>query len=231
LIKNYTNEVQNARELSKQMIKKEYPNILEIIRLMDDYFVLIINRFKDVTGMGEIDNYKLALIVSFIRTQLIISEQIVNSELIEVTILERKQIELIARLSEIDKKTNKKESIHRLKGKTPNIGNGNVSENLKNMYGMFSEIAHSSKIEPFALLAENSDQDTISYNVLPTYDPTNTIVALSNHIQLFFDFAIYMFSFQDEFIPDYINNEDMELINDLIEEGKIAKLSVFNRFN
>lgn len=230
MVENYTKEVQNARELSKQMITKEYPNILEILGLIDKYFVLIINRFKDVTGMGEIDNYKLALIVSFVRTQLIISEHIINSELIEVTILERKQIELIARLSEIDKKTNKKESIHKLKGKTPNIGNGNVSENLKNMYGMFSEIAHSSKTEPFALFAENLEHDVIGYSVLPKYDPHNTIVALNNHIQLFFDFVIYMFDLQDKIIPDYSNNEDMELINKLTEEGKISKLSVFNRF-
>lgn len=230
MVENYTKEVQKARDLSKQMIKKEYPNILEILRLIDEYFVLIINRFENVHGMGEIDNYKLALIVSFVRTQLIISEHIVNSELIEVTILERKQIELIARLSEIDKKTNNKESIHKLKGKTPNIGNGNVSENLKNMYGMFSEIAHSSKTEPFALLAENLDHDAIEYSVLPKYDPINTVVALNNHIQLFFDFVIYMFNFQDKFIPDYTNSEDMELINNLTEEGKISKLSVFNRF-
>ena len=33
----------------------------------------------------------------------------------------------------------------------------NLSENLKNMYGMFSEISHSSKTEPFALLAEKID--------------------------------------------------------------------------
>lgn len=230
LLENYTEEVQKAREFSKQIIIKEYPNILEILRLMDEYFVLIINNFQNVQGMGEIDNYKLALIVSFVRTQLIISEHIVNSELIEVTILERKQIELIARLSEIDKKNNNKETIHKLKGKTPNIGNGNVSKNLKYLYGMFSEIAHSSKIEPFALLMENSDNDAIGYSVLPKYDSTNTIVALNNHIQLFFDFVIYMFNFQDKFIPDYTNSEDMELINTLIEEGKIAKLSVFNRF-
>lgn len=230
MIENYTKEVLNARKFSKQKIEKEYPNILEVLILMDKYFVSLINRFENVSGMGEIDNYKLALIVSFIRTQLIISEHIINSELIEVTILERKQIELLARLSEIEKKISDKESIQKLKGKTPNIGNGNVSDNLKNMYGMFSEIAHSSKTEPFALLVEKSDVGTIRYSVLPEYDSTNTIVALNNHIQLFFDFVIYMFGFQKEFIPDYTDNNDMELINTLIEEGKLAKLSVFNRF-
>lgn len=230
MVENYTKEVLKAREFSKQMIEKEFPNIFKILRLMDEYFVSLINRFNNVCGMGEIDNYKLALIVSFIRTQLIISEHIINSELVEATTLERKQIELIARLSEIDKKTNKKESIHKLKGKTPNIGNGNISDNLKNMYGMFSEIAHSSKTEPFALLVESLDNDTIVYNVLPEYDSTNTIVALNNHIQLFFDFVIYMFSFQNEFIPDYTDSDDMELINTLTEDGKLAKLSVFDRF-
>lgn len=230
MVENYTREVLKARQVSQQAIEKEYPNVFELLKLMDEYIVSIINRFENITGMGEIDNYKLALIVSFVRTQLIISEHILNSELIEVTILERKQIELIARLSEIDKKTNNKESIHRLKGKTPNIGNGNVSENLKNMYGMFSEIAHSSKTEPFALLAQKLDNDTIGYNVLPEYNSINTIVALNNHIQLFFDFVIYMFNFQKIFIPDYTDDVDMELVEKLIEKGKLAKLSVFERF-
>lgn len=229
MVKNYAKEVVKARKVSQKMIEKDCPNVLEILELVDDYFVSIINRFQNVSGMGEVDNYKLALIVSFIRTQLIISEHILFSELIEVTVLERKQIELIARLSEIDKKAKSKESLHRLKGKTPNIGNGNVSENLKNMYGMFSEIAHSSKTEPLALLAENLD-DGIGYSVLPIYHSTNTIVALNNHIQLFFDFVIYMFSFQKEFIQNYDSNHDMEITNNLIEVGKLSKLSIFDRF-
>lgn len=230
MVENYTKEVLKARQVSQQAIEKEYPNVLELLKLMDEYIVSLINRFESVSGIGEIDNYKFALIVSFIRTQLIISEHILNSELIEVTILERKQIELIARLSEINKKTNNKESLHKLKGKTPNIGNDNVSKNLKNMYGMFSEIAHSSKTEPFALLAENINNDTIGYSVLPEYNSTNTIVALGNHIQLFFDFVIYMFNFQEAFIPSYTNKDDMELMNNLIEKGKFSKLSVFDRF-
>tara|TARA_R110002033_G_C3836699_1_gene234433 strand:+ start:32 stop:724 length:693 start_codon:yes stop_codon:yes gene_type:complete len=229
MVKNYAKEVVKVRKISQKMIEKDCQNVLEILELMDDYFVSIINRFQNVSGMGEVDNYKLALIVSFIRTQLIISEHILFSELIEVTVLERKQIELIARLSEIDKKAKSKESLHRLKGKTPNIGNGNVSENLKNIYGMFSEIAHSSKTEPLALLAENLD-DGIGYSVLLIYHSTNTIVALNNHIQLFFDFVIYMFSFQNEFIQNYDSNHDMEITNNLIEVGKLSKLSIFDRF-
>ncbi|NDV58194.1 hypothetical protein [Bacteroides sp. 519] len=230
MIENYTKEIVIAREISQSMIKKEYPNVLQILGLMDSYVVSIINRFENISGMGEIDNYKLALIVSFLRTQLIISEHILDSELVEATVLERKQIELIARLSEIDKKVNNKESLHKLKGKTPNVGNGNVSENLKNMYGMFSEIAHSAKTEPFALIMMKMEDNKIGYSVLPEYDSTNTIVALNNHIQLFFDFFIYMLSFQKEFFPNYTDAEDMELINNLIEEGIIAKLSVFDRF-
>ncbi len=230
MIENYTKEVLNARKFSKQKIETEYPKIFEILGFMDKYFASLINRFENVSGMGEIDNYKLALIVSFIRTQLIISEHILNSELIEVTVLERKQIELVARLSEIDKKTSNKESIQRLKGKTPNIGNGNVSDNLRSMYGMFSEIAHSSKTEPFALLAEKPDIDTIGYSVLPEYCSKNTIVALNNHIQIFFDFVIYMLGFQKEFMEDYVDSNDMELINNLLESGKLSGLTVFDRF-
>jgi hypothetical protein len=230
MIVNYSKEVEIARKVSHSLIKEEYPNILQILRLMDGYVVSIITRFENVSGMGEVDNYKLALIVSFLRTQLIISEHILGSELVEATVLERKQIELIARLSEIDKKVGSKESLHKLKGKTPNIGNGNVSENLKNMYGMFSVITHSAKTEPFALFMKEIENDKIGYSVLPEYDSTNTIVALNNHIQIFFDFFIYMLSFQKEFFPTYTDNEDMELMNNLLKEGITAKLSVFDRF-
>jgi hypothetical protein len=230
MVKNYTKEVLKARESARRMIEKEYPNLLEILGLMDEYFVSLINRFKSVSGMGEVDNYKFALIVSFMRTQLIISEHIVNSEIIEVSILERKQIELIARFSEIDKKLKNKEGLHKLIGKTPNVGNGNLNDNLRNMYGMLSEITHSSKTEPFALLAENSNNGTIAYSVLPEYDSTNTIVALNNHIQIFFDFFIYMLSFQKELFQDYTDSNDMELMHRLLDEGKLAKLSVFDRF-
>lgn len=83
---------------------------------------------------------------------------------------------------------------------------------------MFSEIAHSSKTEPFALLAVNLDDDTITYSVLPQYNSTNTIVALNNHIQIFFDFSIYLFSFQGEFIPSYTNEDDMQLMTEFIEK-------------
>ncbi|WP_346883977.1 hypothetical protein [uncultured Algibacter sp.] len=230
MTENYTKSVLNARKFSREKIEKEYPKTLEILDLMDKYFTSLINRFQNISGTGEVDNYKFALTVSFIRTQLIISEHIINSELIEVSVLERKQIELIARFSEIDKKISNKESIQRLIGKTPNIGNGNLSDNLKGMYGMFSEITHSSKTEPFALLVEKHSPDTIGYSVLPEYDSKNTTVALNNHIQVFFDFVIYMFSFQKEIMPNYDDNNDMELIDNLLKVGKVSKLTVFDRF-
>ena len=230
MTENYTKSVLNARHCSKEKIKKEYPKTLEILSLIDKYFTSLINRLEKVSGTGDIDNYKYALTVSFIRTQLIISEHILNSELIEVSVLERKQIELIARFSEIDKKIPKKESIRKLIGKTPNVGNGNLSENLKGMYGMFSEITHSSKTEPFALLVEKRTDNSIEYSVLPEYDSKNIAVALNNHIQVFFDFVIYMLSFQKEIIPNYDVDNDMELINSLLEVGKTSKLTVFDRF-
>jgi len=39
LIESYSKEVQNAREISKQMIENEYSNISSILELMDKYFV------------------------------------------------------------------------------------------------------------------------------------------------------------------------------------------------
>lgn len=230
MIKDYSKEVLKARQGSQKKLLKEYPDVLEILRLIDQYIVSIINRFENKSGIGEIDNYKFALIVSFIRTQLIITEHILSSELIEVSVLERKQIEVITRLLEIDKNVSENKTLHKLKGKVPNRQNSDLSNNLNNMYNMFSEIAHSSKPEPFALLAENLDNDTIGYSVLPEYNSTNTIVALNNHIQIFFDFSIYMFTFQEEYIPSYTNDDEMELISNIIEKGKLAKFSVFERF-
>ena len=56
MIENYTKELQRARQVSQQAIEKEYPNVLELLKLMDEYIVLLINRFENVSGIGEIDN-------------------------------------------------------------------------------------------------------------------------------------------------------------------------------
>ena len=77
--------------------------------------------------------------ISYVRTHFIVTDLILNGDLVEAVTLIRKQLESVARLNELDQRP-----LHKLEGKTPNIrmffehGGGE-------MYGHLSEVAHFSK--------------------------------------------------------------------------------------
>lgn len=83
--------------------------------------------------------------VSYLRSYYVVNDHIYYSEILEAAVLLRKQFELIARLYELLER-----DFEKLRGKTPNIGS--LKSNLRNLYGDYSGIAHSSDPELFHLL-------------------------------------------------------------------------------
>jgi len=84
----------------------------------------------------ENTEYQLVLAASFIKTHLTLHRIILEGEIIESYVLLRKQLELLARLNELNNQPKTD-----LEGKTPNIKNvnGGISGRL---YGMLSKISH-----------------------------------------------------------------------------------------
>ena len=85
---------------------------------------------------NENTSYQLALLSSFVRTHFIINDHILNSDLVEASILTRKQLESLTRLHELDTKI-----VDKLTGKTPNVQNV-LKGPGKQLYPHLSSIAH-----------------------------------------------------------------------------------------
>ena len=170
---------------------------------------------------GENEVYRLKLIVSFIRTHYVISDLVKYSENIEAVVLLRKQLELLCRFKELEKQPSV--SLH---GKTPNIKH---IENCGVLYGVLSEISHSSKEETLSLLGEYVSDDAVSYSLLPVFTK-HTITTFSNYVSLFCKFAAEMLIYQGNNIKGYTSDEDMDIINNLIEEGCRSNIPFFEQW-
>lgn len=130
--------------------------------------------------------YYVGLTVSYIRTQQSVVEMALASEVSDGATLLRKQLELVARLRELDI-TNDATA---LLGKVPNLRHLKTPANK--LYGTYSEIAHVSVVKIFDLLGEG-DGENIGFTSLYPKFSSNSHVLLHNaaliHIE-FLDWAV-----------------------------------------
>jgi len=91
----------DARAYAEKHLKEDCPEYEIIVNMMVDYFTMITEKLNSIEIADEKQQYKLLLVVSFMRTHYVVNELIIYSEIIEASTLMRKQLELIARLKEI----------------------------------------------------------------------------------------------------------------------------------
>lgn len=220
MISNILNE---QREKNYKDFRSNCPNIDKMIHYMDCFMTLVSKRLLShhVGASEENEVYRFKLIVSFIRTHYVISDLIKYSENIEAVVLLRKQMELLGRFKELEK-----QSSISLQGKTPNIKH---IENCGVLYGVLSEISHSSKEETLSLLGEYVSDDVVSYSLLSVFTK-HTITTFSNYVSLFCKFAAEMLIYQGNNIKGYTSDEDMDIINNLIEEGCRSNIPFFEQW-
>lgn len=189
---------------------------------MENFLFCLFERLRQISVTGEEDQHRLPLIVSFIRTHMVIDELLHYCENIETAILVRKQFELLARYKELD-------STNSIKKK--NVPLINMIENGSKMYGMLSEIAHIAKPETYALLGYEEQKDgNVGINLFGIYDD-NVKVTLGIHIDIFCRFFIEMIEFQKEHIEDYSEDYDMEWMNNVfIPLGLKSRIGYFERY-
>lgn len=220
MISNILNE---QRDKNLGDFRSVCPNIDKMIHCMDCFMTLVserlLNHHLRASEVNEV--YRLKLIVSFIRTHYVISDLVKYSENIEAVVLLRKQLELLGRFKELEKHTSM--SLH---GKTPNI---KYIKNCGALYGVLSEISHSSKEETLSLLGEYVSDDVVSYSLLPVFSK-HTIITFSNYVSLFCKFAAEMLIYQENNINGYTSDEDMDIINNLIEEGCVSNIPFFEQW-
>jgi len=196
------------------------PKWESLISQMDQFISCILSVLKNISTVELEHKYRLTLITSFIRSHFVILDLIESSDLIEAATIIRKQVELLARFEEIEKK-----ELTKLMGKTPKV----TSLNIGPTYGSLSEIAHSSKFGPLSLLGIQETEKETGYSIYPVFNE-NTLTTISIYCDVFCKFAAAMLQYDFLSQSKEFNTISIEILNNLIEEGVKSNISYFENW-
>lgn len=200
----YKEQLLDARAYSEKRLKEDYPEYENIVNKMTDFFTMITEKLDSVEIADKKLQYKLLLVVSFMRTHYVVNELIMYSEIIEAATLMRKQLELIARMEEIDIS-----ELEKLDKKVPQMKHVPL---MKEYYGLWSIVAHNANIDSLDLLGYNFDDEIHKrFYVQPTYTE-NTIQTLCMSIGLFEMFAMEIMNLIGKIRLDYKPVEELNFL-------------------
>lgn len=190
---SYREKLVDARLYAEKRLLEDYPEAKNIMNKTIDFFTIVTNKLDGIVFAEEKVQYKLLLIISFMRTHYVINELITYSEIIEASTLMRKQLELIARLKEIDVS-----ELERLDKKVPQMKH---IQWMKEYYGIWSQVAHNASFDSLDMLGFNmEDENHKRFYVQPSYTE-NTIEAFNMNIGLFMLFAMEVANFMERPSP------------------------------
>ncbi len=219
--KGYVNELCSCRKEAMDALLKEYPSIAGVFGRMTSFFTVFSHRLDGVEIGDEDLQYKLLLAVSFMRTHVCACEHIFNSESVEGATLLRKQLELIARMREVDVN-----DLSTLYGKVPNVSN---MRPMNVLYGVLSKIAHNADRESLDMLGFWMEDEMHKLICLyPVYNE-NTIYSFDIAIGLFLMFVVEAINLQKILIPDYDVHADGDAVIDFLQFGKSSNIPFFNK--
>lgn len=198
---SYREKLVDARLYAEKRLLEDYPEAKNIMNKTIDFFTIVTNKLDGIVFAEEKVQYKLLLIISFMRTHYVINELITYSEIIEASTLMRKQLELIARLKEID--------VSELERLDKKVSQMKHIQWMKEYYGIWSQVAHNASFDSLDMLGFNmEDENHKRFYVQPSYTE-NTIEAFNMNIGLFMLFAMEVANFMEKAIPDYKPIEEM----------------------
>lgn len=195
-----------ARELCREEFRRTEPEQNNVLRiLIDGQIGLIAGRVtQKVQATNPAISYQISVAASFIRTHFLVSDFILNGDLVEAITLIRKQLESLTRLHELDS-----EPLLKLSGKVPNIKNFQGA--AARMYGDLSEVAHFSTSRVGELLHVVERGELIGPSLLPAF--TERSFACFDMVHFV---AVYFIAWVVEklpaWYPGYDNNEDQSLL-------------------
>lgn len=218
-IKDYVYDLDSCRKEAFNVLLTEYPGIIGVFGRMTSFFTNLCSRLNDVKVPYEELQYKLLLTVSFMRTHICVCEHIFNSENVEAAILMRKQLELIARIREVEVK-----DFGSLYDKVPNVVFGRP---MNSLYGILSKIAHNADLESLDMLGfRMEDENHKQICVYPIYN-ANTIYSFDVAIGLFLMFMVEAIFLQKQMFPDYKIQADGDAIVDFFQYGQSTNIPFF----
>jgi hypothetical protein len=140
-----------AREKCREKFRREESNEQNILRIGVDGMVATLSEKigTPIASVTEESSYQIGLSASFIRSYYLVTDLFMNGDLIEGLVLLRKQIEVLARIIELETT-----SVAKLRGKTPNIKHI-LTNGTGRIYGQLSEVAHFSTPESAEIMGVN----------------------------------------------------------------------------
>lgn len=200
----YRQNLNKARQDTSREFFAVHDNYSELVEIVCE---ITFQCVLEIESKFKLTKYQHGLLASFARTTVISAELVVTSELIGAVTLLRKQIELIARLYELEHK-----SLEDLTGRTPNVKG--LRSRLKRLYSPFLEGAHSATYGSMALLGFYENHERREHIMYPEFTE-NTEVIFQNWIFVFFEFSLWFMMFKGNRVADYDESED---------EGKFQKV-------
>lgn len=219
--KGYVYDLCSCRKEAMDALLKAYPSIPGVFGRMTSFFTDFSHRLDGIEVGDEGLQYKLLLAVSFMRTHVCACEHIFNSESIESATLLRKQLELIARMKEVDVN-----QLSTLFGRVPNVRNVRP---MNVLYGVLSKIAHNADVESLDMLGFRMEDEMHKHFCLyPVYNE-NTIFSFGIAIGLFLMFVVEAIHLQKGIIPGYDVQADGDAVIDFLQFGKSSNIPFFNK--
>lgn len=217
--KDYVSMLASCRDKAMRALINEYPGIPGVFGRMTSFFTVISSRLDGIEVGDEELQYKLLLAVSFMRSHVCACEHIFRSENIEAVTLMRKQLELIARMKEVDVKDSSE-----LYNKVPNVSFGRP---MNVLYGLMSKIAHSSHLDSLDMLGYNMADETHKHiSLFPLYLP-DTVRSFDVAIGLFLMFLTEAIHIQKVMLPEYDIRADGDAFMEFIEYGRATNIPFF----
>lgn len=204
---------------ARQAARKEYraaeKNEENTLRILIDgaMATLAMKTTNKIEATDEKISYQLGVSASFVRTHFIISDMMMDGDLVEAMVLLRKQLESLVRLHEIDNKP-----LGRLDGKVPNIQN-TMNKSAGRIYGNLSEVAHFAKPKVTELLHVIEQGDRQGPSLLPHYS-ASAMACFDLDCYITIHFLVWFVGALTRWYPDYVSEEDKQLV------GYIAKLAL-----
>lgn len=185
------------------------------VPLLQDYTESLVHLVLSIQRDCKINNLTRDLMASFVRTAMISAGMVSRSELIEVVTLNRKQIELIARLRELDTK-----AADELIGKVPKVSA--LRSRVKELYGSMSRSAHSADYGHLALLGFYKDQERNAHVLYPEFTK-NTLVVFDNWCMVVNEFILWGLDFRRRELPHHSTETEERKFLDLHRRKKKAQ--------
>ena len=196
-----------AREACRDQYRKDEKNDDNIIRVLIDGQIayLATKTTEKIEQTSPEISYQLVASASFVRTHFVITDMILNGDLVEAATLIRKQLEAVSRLVEIDTIP-----LDKLVGKTPNIGTL-LKQGTGRIYGVLSQAAHSATpdIAEYLHVVEYGDQ--IGPSLMPRFTDKSSLCSDINSF-LALLFLAWLIQKLPSWYPTYDNTNDMRVL-------------------